>query len=298
MKYQSSLKWLIPLIGILSLFAAAMGLFYETDGEPYSYTNHRGETVTINNHGLYKYDTVSSAAQMQGNDLVTLIVSLPVLVGSACLALGGSLRARLLLTGTLGFFLYTYMSMSMLTSFNVLFLVYVSIFSMSLLAFVLSIMSFDIDTLPQYFLPGLPSGWIAGLMFFVSAFLSIAWISRIVTPFIQNTIPALENTTTFVIQTMDLGLILPLALLSGILLLRRNARGYLLSSVTLMKGITMGLGVSAMGINMALRGVPDSLMILIPFLVITILNLVMAVMLLRNVSEVAASKRPLIPLGR
>ena len=60
----------------------------------------------------------------------------------------------------------------------------------------------------------------------------------------------------------------------------------------------MGLGVSAMGINMALRGVPDSLVILIPFLVITVLNLVMAVMLLRNVSEVAASKRPLISLDR
>jgi len=174
MKYQSVLKWLIPLIGILALFAAAMGLFYETYGEPYAYTNHRGETVTINNHGLYRYDTVSSAAQMQGNDLVTLIVGLPLLVISTWRAFGGSLRARLLLTGTLGFFLYSYMSMSMLTSFNALFLIYVSIFSVSLFAFVLSMMSFDINTLPKYFLPGLPSGWIVGLMFFVSAFLSIA----------------------------------------------------------------------------------------------------------------------------
>ena len=284
MKYQHVLKWLTSIIFLLSLLAASMGLFYETPGEPYSYTNHRGEQVMINGHGLYYYDTVSSAAQMQGNDLITLIVALPLLVISAWLAFRGSIRGRLLLTGTLGFFLYTYMSMSMLTSFNALFLVYVALFSISLFAFMLSMMSFDLSTLPHHFSERLPRGWIAGLMFFVSTFLSLAWISRVIAPFVNDTIPVLENTTTLVIQAMDLGLILPLAMLSGILLLRRSAWGYLLSSVTLMKGITMGLGVSAMGINMALKGVPDRLGILIPFLLITLLNLIMAVLLLKNIA--------------
>ncbi len=66
----------------------------------------------------------------------------------------------------------------------------------------------------------------------------------------------LENATTMVIQAMDLSLIVPLAVLSGILLLRRTPQylGYQLSSVTLLKGVTLGLGVSAMAINMALRG--------------------------------------------
>lgn len=299
MKHQSALKWLVPPIFVLALFSAAMGLFYETPGEPYPITSFRGEKVMINGHGLYYYDTVSSAAQMQGNDLITLLVGLPLLVVSTWLAFRGSLRGRLLLTGTLGFFLYTYMSMSMLTAFNVLFLVYIATFSLSLFAFILSMMSFDVDTLPQYFSSRLPRGWIAALMFLVSAFLSVAWISRILTPFIQNITPALENTTTYVIQTMDLGLILPLAMLSGILLLRRNAWGYLLSSVTLMKGITMGLGVSAMGINMALAGVPESLGILIPFLIITLLNLFMAVLLVKNVSEnVMIAKKKAILLTR
>ncbi|HJR78884.1 MAG TPA: hypothetical protein VJ821_02355 [Anaerolineales bacterium] len=283
MKYQSALKWMIPIIFILSLFAASMGLFYETPGEPYSYTNHRGEQVSINGHGLYYYDTISSAAQMQGNDLITLLVGLPLLLISTWLAFRGSLRGQLSLTGTLGFFLYTYMSMSMLTSFNSLFLVYVTLFSLSLFAFLLSMMSFDLSTLPRHFSPHLPRGWIASLMFVIGGFLAVAWVARSVTPFLQNTTPALENTTTLVIQAMDLGLILPLALLSGILLLRRSAWGYLLSSVALMKGITMGLGVSAMGINMALTGVPDSLGILMPFLVITLLNLITAGVLLKNI---------------
>lgn len=284
MKYQSLLKIILPLIFILSLIAAATALFYETPGEPYPYTNHRGETVTINGHGLYFYDTVSTAAQMQGNDLITLIVGLPLLAVSAWMAFRGSLRGNLLLTGTLGFFLYTYMSMSMLTAYNSFFLIYVALFTMSLYAFILSMMAIDVKSLPEHFSPRLPRGWIASVLFAVGGFLSLAWLGRIGSPLIQGVDPALENTTTLVIQAMDLGLIAPLAIIAGILLLRKSAWGYLLASVAVLKGLTMSLAVSAMGINMVLKGVPDSMAILIPFLVLTALNLVMAGLLLKHVN--------------
>jgi len=283
MKNQSSLKWLISLIGVLSLIAAGAGIFYQFPGEPYPYTNHRGESVMINGQGLYYYDTVSTAAQAQANDLITLVVGLPLLVVSAWLAFRSSLRGRLLLTGTLGFFLYTYMSMATLASYNALFLVYVAIFGLSLYAFILSMMSFDLTTLPQAFSEQLPRKWIAALMFLVGGFLSLAWLGRIVPPLFQHQMPVLENATTLIIQFMDLGLIVPLAFLGGFLLLRRNAWGYLLSSIMLSKGVTLGLAVSAMGFNMARVGVTDGLGLMIPFLTITLLNLVMVVVLLKNV---------------
>ncbi|HEY3310810.1 MAG TPA: hypothetical protein VGK00_04145 [Anaerolineales bacterium] len=285
MKFQFALRWLIPLIGTLALLAASMGLFYQAPGEPFAFTNHRGESVMVNGHGLYYYDTVSSAAQMQGNDFITLLVGLPLLVVSTWLAFRGSIRGRLLLTGTLGFFLYTYMSMSTLTAYNFLFLVYVALFALSLYAFVLSMMSFDLASLPGQFSDKLPRGWIAGLMFVVAGFLGLAWLGRILMPLLQNQVPALENTTTLVIQFMDLGLIVPLAVLAGFLLLRKSAWGYLLASVMLTKGVTLGLGVSAMAINMAMQGVPDSLGIMIPFLVITIANLVMVMILFKNIKN-------------
>ncbi len=283
MKNQSALKILIPLIALLGVFAASMGLFDQTSGDPYAFTSHRGEEVMINGHGLYFYDTVSSAAQQQGNDIVTLVVGVPLLVVSAWLAFRGSLRGQLLLTGILGFFLYTYMSMCMLTSFNALFLVYVALFALSLYAFILCMMSFDLAILPQHFSERLPRGWIAGLLFVIGGFLSLAWLGKVVPPIMQNLTPALENTTTFVIQAMDLGLIVPLAVLAGILLLRRSAWGYLLASVFVMKAIALGLAVSAMCINMTLAGTPDSLAIMVPFLAITVANLFAAVSLLKNV---------------
>lgn len=283
MKYQAALRWLVPAIGLLALFAAGTGLFYDTPGQPYPLTSFRGEQVTINGHGLYFYDTVGTAAQMQANDLITLLVGLPLLAASAWLAFAGSLRGRLLLAGTLGFFLYTYMSMSMLAAYNPLFLAYVALFALGLYAFVLAMLSFDLADLPQHFSPRLPRGWIAGVLFAAGGFLLLAWLGRIGTPLLSGQTPALENTTTLVIQAMDLTLIAPLSILGGVLLLRRSAWGYLLASVAMLKSLTMALAVSAMGINLILAGVPDSLAIVVPFLVLTLLDLIMAVLLLRNI---------------
>ena len=214
MKNQTGLLIIILLIFILALFAASMGLFYDTEGERYAFTSHRGETVMINGHGLYYYDTVSSAAQQQGNDIVTLSVGLPMLLISTLMTFRGSLRGHLLLTGTIGFFLYTYLSMSMLTMFNELFLVYVALFSLSLYAFILCMMSFDLQTLPGHFTDSLPRGWISALLFGIGAFLTLAWLGKVLSPILLYAPPVLDNATTFVIQAMDLGMIVPLAVLS------------------------------------------------------------------------------------
>jgi hypothetical protein len=283
MTNQSALKWLIPLIGIFTLIAAGAGLFWPSDGQPYPFTSHRGEAVSLFGRGLYRYDTVSSAAQEQATDLVTLVVGLPLLAVSTWLAFRGSLRGRLLLTGALGYFLYTYTTMAFGSAYNELFLAYVALFSLSLFAFILSMLSFDLSMLPRCFSERLPRRGIAGVLFAAGGFLLLAWLGRIVPPLLQNQTPPLENNTTLFIQVMDLGLIVPLSFLSGILLLRRRPWGYLLASVVVMKMLTMGTAVSAMGINMALSGVAISPVELIVFPSLTLINLVMAVLLLKNV---------------
>ncbi|MCI0399316.1 MAG: hypothetical protein L0322_30880, partial [Chloroflexi bacterium] len=273
MKNQTTLTWLIALIGVLALIAAGAGLFWQTGGQPYPFTSLRGETVMINGRGLYYYDTVNSTAQMQAADLVTLVMGVPLLAVSGWLALHGSFRGQLLLAGTLGYFLYTYMSMSFNTAYNQLFLVYVALFSLSLVAFILAMMSIDLASLPQRFSTRLPRRGIAGVLFAAGGFLLLAWLGLIGPPLLQNQPPAgLESTTTLVIQAMDLGLIVPLSFLSGILLLRRSPWGYLLASVAVMKFMTMGVCVSAMGINQALAGVAVSPMLVAGFIALTLVN--------------------------
>ncbi len=284
MQLNPALRWLIPAIIILTFIAALAGIL-PGEGQPYPLTNFRSEEVTINARGLYYWDTVSSAAQMQANDLVTLVLGLPLLAISFWLTLRGSLRGRLLLAGTLGFILYTYITMCFGAAYNQLFLVYVALFSLSLFAFILCMMSFDLSTLPEHFADKLPRGWIAGLLFFAAAFLSFAWLGRIAATFAPDAIPALDNTTSMFIQAMDLGIIVPLCVLSGVLLLRRSAWGYLLASVGLMKFLTMGTAVSLMALNMARLGVPISAVEQAVFPSIALANLLMTVALFRNIKE-------------
>ena len=279
---NTNLKWLVPLIFILTLIAALAGL-WPAEGVSYPLTTFRGEEVTINARGLYYWDTVSSAAQMQANDLIALVLGLPLLAVSFWLAQRGSLRGRLLLAGTLGFILYTYITMAFGAQYNALFLVYVALFSLSLFAFVLVMMSFDLESLPTHFSDNLPRGWIAGLLFFAAAFLSLAWLGRVAATFAPGAIPALENTTSMFIQAMDLGIIVPVCVLAGILLLRRRPWGYLLASVGLTKFLTLGIAVSLMGLNMARVGVPISPVELGIFLGMALAGVGMTVVLLRHV---------------
>lgn len=289
MKYQAALRWLVPLIGVLALFAAAAGFLWPGSGQAYPLTTFRGEQVLINGHGLYHYDTASSAAQMQGNDLITLLVGLPLLSLSFRLATRGSLRGHLLLSGTLGFFLYTYMSMCFGTAYNPLFLVYVALWSLSLWAFVLSMMAFDVGALPQRFSERLPRRSIATLFFVTGSFLLLAWLGRIAPTLSGDAPPPLENTTSMFIQALDLALIVPLAFVSGVLLLRRSAWGYLLAAVFVMKMISMGLAVSAMAINLALIGAAISPVELLVFPALTVINLIMAGLLLQSTTGAPAS---------
>lgn len=279
-----ALKWLVPLIFILTLVAALSGI-WPASGTPYPLTTFRGEEVTINARGLYYWDTVSSAAQMQANDLVSLILGLPMLAISFWLTLHGSLRGRLLLAGTLGFILYTYITMMVGAHYNALFLVYVALFSLSLFTFVIIMMSFDLENLPARFSESMPRGWIAGVLFFAAAFLLLAWLGRIAATFTPGAVPALENTTSMFIQAMDLGLIVPVCILAGILLLRRHAWGYLLASVGLAKFLTLGIAVGLMAVNMARVGVSISFVELIIFPAMAVIGVVMTIILLKHVRD-------------
>jgi hypothetical protein len=204
---------------------------------------------------LYKNDTASGAAQQRGNDLVTLALCVPLLLVAALFAAKGSLRGRLVWTGTVFFFLYTYASQSFLTVYNPLFLVYVAAFSLALYTFAASMLTLDVGTVRES-LAGAPARAAAGFMFFIGIVVLLMWSALIIPPLMRGERPAaLETYTTLVIQALDMGVMAPMALITGTLLLRKDAWGYALASIVLIKGITLGTGVLSMAMFMAMAGV-------------------------------------------
>ena len=287
MKKVSSIPIILSiLIATLAIIVAGLGVFWQGEGQKSEFLTLRGETVTIQGHGLYQYETVSIAAQAIAQDIVTLLIGIPLLVISMILFKKGSLQGKLLLSGTLAYFLYTYASFAFGAAYNILFLVYVSLFSLSLFAFIFALMEIDLPTLPKHFSSGLPRRTISIFLFVVGSFLLLAWLGRIVPALLANQPPlGLESYTTLIIQALELGLVMPIAFLSGILLWKKTSWGYLLSSIVLIKGVTLALAVSAMAVNMIRVGVQVSIGELIMFPSIAIISGGMTVVLLRNVTE-------------
>jgi hypothetical protein len=251
----------------------------------------RGDVVTVNGRGLYQFDGADLAAQAVAQDAVTLLVGLPLLAASLWLYRRGSLRGTLLLTGTLGYFLYTYTSLVFGAGFNMLFLVYVALFSLSLFAFITAMVSVELVALPSAFGDRLPRKTIAGFLFFCAAFLLLAWGARVVPALVNGSTPAgLSTSTTMFIQALDLGVIVPMMILAAVQLLRRRPFGYLLTSVALLKFVTMGLALDAMIAGQYLAGISMSAAEVAIFPIISLVSIAMAMIVLRAVRKPSVSE--------
>lgn len=286
MKYNRSISLLVLCIIILSIFASAMGIFSNAGAGAYEIESFRGESINIHGRGLYSDDSISIVAQGTAQDIVTLALGIPLLILSLCMSLKGSLKGRLLLTGTLGYFLYTYISYVFLWMYNPMFIVYVILMSVSFFAFTLSLMSVDINNLSLSFNKKLPVKFLGGFQIIFAAALCLLWMGKIIPTITNGTVPiGLEHYTTLVIQGLDLGFIVPIALLSGVLLIKRKPFGYLLSSVIIMKFFTMGAAITAMITGQYLLGVAMSTIEIIMFPIFSLFILYCMILLLKNIND-------------
>ena len=110
-----------------------------------------------------------------GNDLVTLVLCVPLLLVSAYFAAKGSLRGRLVWTALVFYFVYVYGMMSFESAYNQLFLVYVATFSLSLYTFAASLLTLDVNRVKES-LVNAPVKLTAGFMFLIGIMISLMWL--------------------------------------------------------------------------------------------------------------------------
>ena len=288
MKNQKSISILVFFISNLSIVATSYAIFSNQGPGGYQYKSIFGETVSVYGKGLYKHDSVAMAVQAIAQDYVTLFFGVPLLILSLYLFRKGLLKGHLLLTGTLGYFLYTYASYSFLSMFNSFFLIYVLLMSASFFAFTLAMMSFEVAKLPQSFNEKLPVNLIGGFLLFASFVFGLMWLGKIVQPLINHTpVIGIDHYTTLVIQALDLGFVVPVGFVSGLLLIKRKPFGYLLGPVIIIKDITLLTALSAMVFLQIQAGVKVSLAVVILVLLLNIFAIYLMVLILKNVKEVS-----------
>ena len=290
MKRYSAINWLIPLIVLIAATAALVGLFTQGGDGPFTFTTVRGETVEIYGKGLYRFDSVFSAATFRGVDVITLAVSIPLLVIAFILYQRNSLRAELLLLSALPYFIYIGASMTFSAAFNRIFLLYVALLSVSLYSFIFLATTIDLSSLSKHILPRLPQRGIAIFMFVAGIGTFLLWLSELIGPTLNGSVPTtLGPYTTLFTHGFDSAVITPATILIGIYLLRRKPLGYLFAAPLLLFCMQNGLTVIAATISQTLEGIIFPVGVYIgmvgTWVIMGTFSLVLVIQFFRNFSE-------------
>ena len=290
MKQQPALYWLVPLIAVLALLSASLGLFTPGDGNLISFTTARGETVDVWGQGLYKYDTPIGATGFTGADLITLALAIPILVISILMYRRGSLKGGLLLAGALSYFLYNYTSMGFGAAYNNLFLAYVLIFGASLYGLIVTLLSFDLGSLPSHFGTGLPRNGISIFLIISGILVSLICLVLSIVPALlaSKAVPEAYYYTTFITGIIDIGMVAPALILGGVLIRRGAPFGYPLASTMLIFTCILGANLTAGGILQVAKEVitiGQAMAFTVPFVILTLIAVWFTLVLFRNFSE-------------
>lgn len=233
-------------IALLAAIAAAAGVFLRGTGGFTPVVSVRGEHYDMATTGVYAYNARRLVAEGVGWDMVTLVLAVPALL----LALPGlrrdSLAARLFAIGILAYLFYQYLMYAVAWALGPLFLPFIALYALSLVA-----MGWIITTIPLAGLPGrfserFPRRGMAVLSFLLAALLLAMWLARIGAALRGGIEGVLLGQTTLVVQALDLGLMVPLALLTGVTAWRGRPLGYLLSPAVAVHAFAMATAICAM----------------------------------------------------
>ena len=223
----------------------------------YNYESIRGENVKIYGIGIYQHMSADVAIQGIAQDYISLFVGIPLLLISLYGFRKGSLRSQFILTGILGYFLVTFLFYTSMAMYNVLFLLYVTLLSLSFFALLVSLLSFDLNNLINKFSIKTPNKFLGGFLIANSVLIALLWLSIIVPPLIDGSIYpfALQHYTTLIVQGLDLGLLLPLAFISGLLFIKNRPVGYLAATTYIIFLSILMTALTAKIVAMALNDV-------------------------------------------
>lgn len=186
--------------------------------------------------------------QNLGTDLVTLCVSIPLLGLAAGAMRGGSVRARLLWLGALGYLVYAYGMYALGVRWNRLFLAYLALFGLSFYALIVGLVGTDAAALRDR-APRAPVRAVAAYLITIAVLVAAMWLVEEAGALLRGAVPPSVvqfETPTNIVHVFDLALVLPAFLLAAVMLLRGRPWGYVLAGMLLVKASTIGLWVAVM----------------------------------------------------
>lgn len=225
--------WMVLAVAVLTVCAAAAPFVFTDGPGPSRHVSVRGEEVDLHGYGPYRHMPAEVAVQGLAQDVVTLVVGVPLLLVALLWARRGARAGHLMLCGVVGYLFVQYFLYLGMATYNELFLVWVALVLLTFQVLVRLLLSVPAAAFCVRDDPRLSRLFVGGLLLFNGASIALLWLSVIVPPLLAGTLypPGLAHFTTMIVQGYDLALFLPPSLLAGVAYLKRRALGELLAPV-------------------------------------------------------------------
>jgi hypothetical protein len=273
------------VVATLAALSSAAGILLRGDLATVLFVTVRGEPVDVVMDGIYRYNAEAIVAEGVGWDIVTLLVVVPATFVMLAWLWGGSLRAALVMGGLLAYFTYQAFEYAMFWAYGPAYPLHLLLAALSISTLGLLLFGLDLGSLPDRIADRFPRRAVIGFCIVVVVVLAGLWLPQILGTLGGETSDELQGATTMVVPAFDLGLLVPLAIFTGIAVWKRLAIGVVLAVMILVKGIVMALAIVAMLlVEWQVTGEP-ALPPIVVFAVIAGLSLAIAVRAVRAVDD-------------
>jgi len=195
----------------------------------------------------------------RGGELVSLVLGVPLLVGALIAMRRGSIRAQALWIGMLLYAAYNYAYAVFGSTFNDAFLVHIGAFSASIFALACAMPALDYGRIATAFGTVKTAKAIGIFLMAVGVGQGLLWlfilVRNAITGEVLHDIPVNGQHLVF---ALDLALLVPSLILSGILLARRRPFGYLFGAAMAVMGTVYQLNLMIAGVYGAAADVPGA----------------------------------------
>lgn len=235
---------------------------------------------------FYWQETENWQAQSIAQDWVDLVLAVPILVVASLLGYSGDRLAQQVWGGTVLFLLYTFVIYCFDVHFNSLFVVYCFALGLSFYSF----LYYLINKARSEEQVEVQRAWVArltGIYFIVVAVaFYFLWFSEIIPSVVQHQRPAsLEETglPTNAVHVLDLAVLLPGLLFTGITILKGKSFGLRLAPVFLSFFILMDISIAWLVAFMNHRSLTSEITVTIAMSVMALFSLIVLILFQQNI---------------
>ena len=181
-----------------------------------------------------------------GNDWLTLVVAVPLLLVSGFAARGGSRRAFLLWSGVVGYAVYNYAFYLLGASLNVFFPLYVASVVLAAVMLIITLGRLDPSSIALSIRPVVPMPLIAGVFQVIGLGLAAVWISMWAAFVFAGRPTPVEPDAFRLVAALDLSLMVPALVSGGVLLGRGRPWGLVTAAIA---GVQGSLYLAVLSVN-------------------------------------------------